>query len=60
MQRLPPATQDDVEDDSEVMKDPMVKSFQQVRASTDAIAPRVGKLKIKFQTTVISETVSEG
>ena len=44
MQSLHSATQDDGEDDSEVTKDPMVTSFQQVRASTDATAARVEKL----------------
>ena len=45
MQSRPMATQDEREDDSEVMKDPMITSFQQdLRASTDATAARVKKL----------------
>ena len=45
MQSRPMATQDDGEDDSEVMKDPMITSFQQdLRASTDATVARVDKL----------------
>ena len=45
MQSLHSATQDNGEDDGEITKDPMITSFQQVKASTGTTAALVEKFE---------------